>query len=118
MSSAEELFRKRREIGRAIWLLTFYWSLQNSDECTWAWVNGGTPISDIDVAAGFQVSVFTAARWREKLRLAGMIQVFPREHGFSVFAYRPVFAGKFLDYLDEGLASASPWPKLATELVQ
>jgi len=26
-----------------------------------------------------------------------------------------VFAGKFLDYLDEGLASASPWPKLATE---
>jgi hypothetical protein len=118
MNDAEKLFRKRREIGKAIWLLSLYWSLQDTDGCTWAWVKGGTPIDDDDVASCFQVSVFTAARWREKLRCAGMIQTFRREHGFSVFAYRPTFASKFLEYLDESPSSSSPWPKLATRTVQ
>jgi hypothetical protein len=118
MNSTEELFKKQREIGPAIWLLTLYWSQQDSDECSWAWVNAGAPMDDDAVASHLCVSVFTAKRWREKLRRAGMISVFPREHGFSVFAYRPPFAGRLLEILDEPRASEVAWPAVITTMVQ
>jgi hypothetical protein len=117
MNPAEELFQKQRQIGRAIWLLTLYWSLQNSDECSWAWVGAGTPIFDDDVAARFRVSVYTATRWRDRLRRAGMIQVIPRERGFSIFAYRPPFARRVLEYLDGPLSGGSFLPTTPTNTV-
>jgi len=109
VNPAEELFQKQREIGPAIWLLVLYWSMQTSDECSWAWVGAGVPMFDEDVAARIRVSVYTAARWRDRLRRAGMIQVIPRELGFSIFAYRPPFASKALQYFDEPPSAGSPW---------
>jgi hypothetical protein len=117
MNDSVELFGKQREIGRAIWLLIMYWSLQGTDECSWAWVRSGLPICDGDVATHFGISVFTAARWREKLRHAGVIQTFPRERGFSVFAYRPAFATMLEEYL-EGLPTGESWPPALTSMVQ
>src|SRR5271163_2800743 len=114
MSPAEELFQKQRELGPAIWLLTLYWSLQGNDELTWEWVSAGAPMFDEDVASRFRISVYTAARWRDRLRRAGMIQVIPRGRGFSVFAYRPPFASRVLEYLDEPPFEVSPWPRTPT----
>ena len=68
-------FKNGVRLGQAVWLLTFYWSLQGSDECSWAWVYSGAPIRDEDAASRFRISVYTAARWREKLRKAGLIRV-------------------------------------------
>jgi hypothetical protein len=118
MNPAEELFQKQREIGPAIWLLTLYWFMQPSDEGSWAWVRAGSPMFDEEVAARLKVSVYTAARWRDRLRRAGMIQAIPRERGFSVFAYRPPFASKVLEYFDGPTSGGSTWPRIPTSMVQ
>jgi hypothetical protein len=118
MNPREELFQKQREIGPAIWLLALYWSRQTSDECSWAWVNAGAPMFDEDVAGCLRVSVYTAVRWRDRLRRAGMIQVIPRDRGYSIFAYRPPFASKVLEYLDEHPSGGSPWLRTSTTMVQ
>jgi hypothetical protein len=70
----EEFFKKAREIGPAIWLLTAYWALCQVDQWPWFSVAGGEPLADEEFAAHFKVSVHTIARWRKRLMKAGVVE--------------------------------------------
>jgi hypothetical protein len=71
----EEFFKKAREIGPAIWLLTAYWAMCKVDKWPWFVVDGGEPLADEEFAAHFKVSVYTIARWRQRLMKAGVVDV-------------------------------------------
>ena len=116
MNGAEELFRKYREIGPAVWLLTLYWAACDQEENPWFLVMNGEPLSDQEVAVYLGVSVHTATRWRKKLQRTGFVLSESRVGGFQIRVKRPRFVyAAMLGYRTPVFAS---WPKVATELVQ
>lgn len=116
MNGAEDLFRKYREIGPAIWLLTLYWAACDRDETPWFLVMNGEPLSDQEVAAYLGVSVHTSARWRKKLQQAGFVLSESRAGGFQIRVKRPRFASAAIP--SHYTHVRRDWPKMATELVQ
>jgi hypothetical protein len=65
----------RKKIGPAVWLLALLWDSMPADWTgnTFLYVAGGNVISDAEFAERLEVSQRTIAKWRSRLRAAGMI---------------------------------------------
>jgi hypothetical protein len=122
VNNDEDLFLRHRWMGKAAWLLMFYWHLQ-LDVSAWSPVADARTIPDSDVAAALGISVWTAARYREQLRDAGVIQTVRQPGGYRIYAYRPRFAtniepAMFLGNHTIPPADESEWPEFQTNTVQ
>jgi hypothetical protein len=65
----------RKKVGPAVWLLALLWDSMPADWTgdTFLYVAGGNVISDAEFAERLEVSQRTIAKWRSRLRAAGMI---------------------------------------------
>jgi hypothetical protein len=65
----------RKRVGPAVWLLALLWDSMPADWAgdTFLYVAGGNVISDAEFAERLEVSQRTIAKWRSRLRAAGMI---------------------------------------------
>jgi hypothetical protein len=65
----------RKKIGPAVWLLALLWDSMpaNWTGDTFLYVAGGNVISDAELAERLEVSQRRIAKWRSRLRAAGMI---------------------------------------------
>src|SRR5580692_3760453 len=65
----------RKKVGPAVWLLVLLWDSMPADWTgdTFLYAADGNVISDAEFAERLEVSQRTIAKWRSRLRAAGMI---------------------------------------------
>ena len=131
----QEFFAKAREIGPAIWLLTAYWAMCKPDDWPWFIVDNGEPQADEEFASFFEVSVYTIARWRERLMRVGVVEArrvkksarirqLQNECGvvirraYRIRVQRPRLAGALIRNLEEHSEGRKWEAVLATQMIQ
>lgn len=123
MVSSKVFFKKAREIGSAVWLLTLYFAVSRPlENSPWFVVAEGSPITDREAAEFMCVSIPTATSWRKRLMRVGLVQADRcRSGGFHIRVQRTHFAmagGVTLQAHTEARANEGTMPHLATEVLQ